>query len=142
MNICVQMGRLTKDPEVRTAKSGSTIARFSLAVDRRFKRDGEPDADFLNFAAFGKTAEFVGKYCKKGTKLIIESHFQNDNYMNRDGQTVYRDTFYVDKVEFAESKASAQRSNGSSANNTPKSPAKDDGFMNIPDGISEEIPFG
>ena len=142
MNTCVHMGRLTKDPEVRTAKSGSTIARFSLAVDRRFKREGEPDADFLNFVAFKKTAEFIEKYCKKGTKLLIQSHCQNDNYMNRDGQTVYRDVFVVENVEFAESKASAQRSNGSSANNTPKSPAKDDGFMNIPNGISEEeMPF-
>lgn len=139
MNTCVHMGRLTKDPEVRTAKSGSTIARFSLAVDRRFKREGEPDADFLNFVAFKKTAEFIEKYCKKGTKLLIQSHCQNDNYMNRDGQTVYRDVFVVENVEFAESKASAQRSNGSSA---PKSPAKDDGFMNIPNGISEEeMPF-
>ena len=138
MNICIHTGRLVRDPEVRTTQSGSVIARFSLAVDRRFKKEGEPTADFLEFVAFGKTAEFVEKYCKKGTKLLIQSHCQNDNYMNRDGQTVYRDVFVVENVEFAESKASAQRSNGSPA---PKSPAKDDGFMNIPDGISEEMPF-
>ena len=138
MNICIHTGRLVKDPDVRTTQSGSTIARFSLAVDRRFKKEGEPTADFLEFVAFGKTAEFVGKYCKKGTKLDVHSRLQNDNYTNREGNKVYRNTLYVESLEFGESKASAQRSNGSSA---PESPAKDDGFMNIPDGISEEMPF-
>lgn len=138
MNICIHTGRLTKDPEVRVTQSGSTIARFSLAVDRRFKKEGEPTADFLEFVAFGKTAEFVEKYCKKGTKLDVHSRLQNDNYTNREGNKVYRNTLYVESLEFGESKASAQRSNGSPA---PKSPAKDDGFINIPDGISEEMPF-
>ena len=139
MNICIHTGRLVRDPEVRTTQSGSVIARFSLAVDRRFKKEGELTVDFLEFIAFGKTAEFVEKYCKKGTKLDVHSRLQNDNYTNRDGNKVYRNTLYVESLEFGESKASAQRSNGSS---TPKSPAKDDGFMNIPDGISEEeMPF-
>lgn len=143
MNICIHTGRLVRDPEVRTTQSGSVIARFSLAVDRRFKKEGELTVDFLEFVAFGKTAEFVEKYCKKGTKLDVHSRLQNDNYTNRDGNKVYRNTLYVESLEFGESKASAQRSNGSSANNTPKSPAKDDGFMNIPNGISEEeMPFG
>lgn len=139
MNVCIHTGRLVRDPEVRTTQSGSTIARFSLAVDRRFKKEGEPTADFLEFIAFGKTAEFVEKYCKKGTKLDVHSRLQNDNYTNRDGNKVYRNTLYVESLEFGESKASAQRSNGSSA---PKSPAKDDGFMQIPNGIAdEEMPF-
>lgn len=139
MNVCIHTGRLVRDPEVRTTQSGSVIARFSLAVDRRFKKEGEPTADFLEFIAFGKTAEFVEKYCKKGTKLDVHSRLQNDNYTNRDGNKVYRNTLYVESLEFGESKASAQRSNGSSA---PKSPAKDDGFMQIPNGIAdEEMPF-
>ena len=85
------MGRLTRDPEVRYAQneSGTAVARFSIAVDRRFKRDGEPDADFFNCTAFGKQAEFVEKYLRKGTKMLITGRIQNDNYTNKDGQTVF-----------------------------------------------------
>ena len=139
MNICVHIGRLSRDPEVRYGQSGNAMASFSLAVDRKFKREGQATADFLNFKAFGKTAEFLEKYCHKGTKLVVQSHLQNDNYTNKEGVKVYRDSLMVDKVEFAESKAASEKANKSEQ--SPASPTSD-GFMNIPDGFSEEeVPF-
>lgn len=124
MNKALMCGRLTKNPEIR---SGSlTVARFSLAVDRKYKKDGEPSADFFNFTAFGKTADFVQKYLTKGTKVIVVSHVQNDEYTNKDGQKVRAVNFLVDEIEFAESKKSEK-------------PA--DEWMNIPDGIDESLPF-
>ena len=138
MNICVHIGRLSRDPEVRYGQSGNAMASFSLAVDRKFKREGQATADFLNFKAFGKTAEFLEKYCHKGTKLVVQSHLQNDNYTNKEGVKVYRDSLMVDSVEFAESKAASEKANKSEQ--SPASPTSD-GFMNIPDGIDEEVPF-
>lgn len=125
MNLCVMMGRFVRDPEIR---SGSlTIAKFSLAVDRKYKKDGEPSADFFNFTAFGKTADFVQKYLKKGTKVLIRSHVQNDNYENKKGEKVYAVNFIADEIEFAESKGAEK-------------PA-DTEWVNIPDNIDEELPF-
>ena len=150
MNITIMMGRLVKDPEVRYSQgsNATTIATLSLAVDRRFKREGQPDADFFhNFKAFGKTAEFIEKYLHKGTKVVIQAHLQNDNYQGKDGQTVYRDSFYIDSIEFAESRAASQANNqgGQPSNNQGRSrqsqTRQDDNFMNIPDGIDEELPF-
>lgn len=103
MNKVIMMGRLTKDPEVRYSND-KAVARFSLAVDRRFKRDGEPTADFFNVTAFGKLGEFVEKYLKKGTKILMEGEVQNDNYTNRDGQKVYGTRIIANSIEFAESK--------------------------------------
>lgn len=150
MNVVILMGRLTKDPDVRYSQDGKAVANFSLAVDRRFKREGQPDADFFhNLKTFGKTAEFVEKYLHKGSKVVVQGHIQNDNYQGRDGQTVYRDSIYVDSIEFAESK-SASQNNSQSANHggqaprmTGKTPSREeDNFMNIPDGIAEdELPF-
>ena len=138
MNRVILMGRLTRDPEVRYAQNenGTAVARFSIAVDRRFKRDGEPDADFFNCTCFGKQAEFTEKYLRKGTKMLITGRIQNDNYTNQDGQTVYSVRVMVDEMEFAESKNSSDKS--SAISNT-----LDDGFMNIPEGvdIDEELPF-
>ncbi|MDD3369841.1 MAG: single-stranded DNA-binding protein [Lachnospiraceae bacterium] len=146
MNKVILMGRLTRDPEVRYSQgaSATAVARFSIAVDRRFKRDGEPDADFFNCTAFGKQAEFVEKYLHKGTKMVISGRVQNDNYTNKDGQMVYSVRIMVDEMEFAESKNSAGNSDGGYTNNTASRPAPSgagDGFMNIPDGIEEELPF-
>lgn len=159
MNVLVMMGRLTRDPEVRYSASGSAVARFSLAVDRRFKREGQPDADFFNCVSFGKQAEFVEKYLHKGVKVVIQGSLQNDNYQNREGQMVYRDQIMIDNIEFAESKAASQqnaaafnaRQSSAPAASAPaaqstrrEAPASDfsgDGFMNIPDGIDEELPF-
>lgn len=138
MNLCIHIGRLSRDPEVRYGQSGNAIASFSLAVDRKFKREGQATADFLNFKAFGKTAEFLEKYCHKGTKLVVQSHLQNDNYTNKEGVKVYRDSLIVDSVEFAESKAASEKANKSEQ--SPASPTSD-GFMDIPDAIDEEVPF-
>lgn len=136
-NKVVLCGRLTRDPEVRYGDNQKAIARFSLAVDRKFKREGDPTADFFNCTAFGKTAEFVEKYLKKGTKMLVFGHIQNDNYTNKDGQTVYSVQIIVDELEFAEGKDSS----GVSANNNTTPQAGQESFMNIPQGIDDELPF-
>ena len=162
MNKVILMGRLTRDPEVRYSQGASqtAVARFSVAVDRRFKREGEPDADFFNCTAFGKQAEFVERYLHKGIKIVLSGRVQNDNYTNKDGQMVYSGRIMVDEIEFAESKnasagngyggnAGGYNNNGGGFNNggfqsggnTPAASGAADGFMNIPDGIDEELPF-
>ena len=144
MNIVIMMGRLTRDPEVRYSQDGKAFATFSLAVDKRFKREGQADADFFhNCKAFGKTAEFVEKYVHKGTKVVIQGRLQNDNYQAKDGNTVYRDSIMIDSIEFAESRAASQANNQGQQNqgHSRQSQAKQDDFMNIPDGIDEELPF-
>lgn len=141
MNKCVLMGRLTRDPEVRYTQgdNASAVARFSLAVDRRFKKDGEQTADFISCVAFGKTGEFIEKYGHKGTKFVVEGRIQTGSYTNKDGQKVYTTDVVVEQVEFAESKASAD---GNTTNNTSNSNTPTDtSFMNIPDSIDEELPF-
>ena len=134
------MGRLVRDPEIRYSQGekSTTVARFSLAVDRKFKQEGQPTADFINCLAFGKRAEFLEKYCKKGTKLVVEGSWQTGNYTNKDNQKVYTNECLIENCEFAESK------NASSGNNQNPAPsnASSDGFMNIPDGIDDsELPF-
>lgn len=154
MNKVILMGRLTRDPEVRYSQGASqtTVARFSIAVDRRFKREGEPDADFFNCTAFGKQAEFVERYLRKGIKILASGRVQNDNYTNKDGQMVYSVRILVEEIEFAESKnasgggapgGNAGYGNGGYAGGggAPASSGAGDGFMNIPDGIDEELPF-
>lgn len=145
MNKTILMGRLTRDPEVRYSQTDSNmaIARFSLAVDRRYKKQGDTvTADFFNCTAFGKQGEFVEKYLKKGTKIVVTGRIQNDNYTNKDGQKVYSVQIMVEEIEFAESKASAQSNEGSDGGAQPQMGAPDaDGFMNIPDGIGSELPF-
>ena len=138
MNKVILMGRLTRDPEVRYTQGDNAmaIARYSLAVDRRFKRDGEPDADFINCVAFGKVGEFAEKYLKKGTKIAVVGRIQTGSYTNKDGQKVYTTDVVVEEQEFAESKNS-----GSSDNNQSAPANKNTDFMNIPDGIDEELPF-
>ena len=131
------MGRLTRDPDVRYSQTDSNmaIARFSLAVDRRFKKQGDTvTADFFNCTAFGKQGEFVEKYLKQGTKIVVTGRIQNDNYTNKEGQKVYSVQIMVEEIEFAESKAAGQ-----GAQNNDSMPS--DGFMNIPDGIENELPF-
>ena len=141
MNKVILMGRLTRDSEVRYTQgdNASAVARFSLAVDRRFKKDGEQTADFISCVAFGKTGEFIEKYGHKGTKFVVEGRIQTGSYTNKDGQKVYTTDVVVEQVEFAESKASAD---GNTTNNTSNSNTPTDtSFMNIPDGIDEELPF-
>lgn len=143
MNKVILMGRLTRDPEIRYTQGENSlmIARFSLAVDRRFKRQGEAETDFFNCTAFGKQAEFVERYLKQGTKMLITGRVQNDNYTNKEGQKVYSVQIMVDEMEFAESKAASSEGGYQPAARPTPSMAASDGFMNIPDGIDEELPF-
>ena len=145
MNKVILMGRLTRDAEVRYSQgdASTAVARFSLAVDRRFKREGdEQTADFINCVAFGRTGEFMERFGRKGTKFLVEGRIQTGSYTNRDGQKVYTTDVVVEQVEFAESKASSENNGGYVPADKPSpSGAAGDGFMNIPDGIDEELPF-
>ena len=137
------MGRLTRDPEVRYSQGENplAIARFTLAVDRRFKRDGEQSADFISCVAFGKQAEHAERYYKQGIKIVICGRIQTGSYTNKDGVKVYTTEVVVEEQEFAESKASSDASTETSSQTTPTNTSGNDGFMNIPDGIDEELPF-
>ena len=143
MNKVILMGRLTRDPEVRYSQgaNATAVARYSLAVDRRFKRDGEPTADFISCVAFGRTAEFAEKYFRQGLKVVVTGRIQTGSYTNKDGVRVYTTDIVVEEQEFAESKAASE--NHSYQASPMPSPSADigDGFMNIPDGIDEELPF-
>ena len=146
MNRVILMGRLTRDAEIRYSQgeSSTAIARFSLAVDRRFRKAGdEQTADFINCVAFGRTAEFMERFGRKGTKFVAEGRIQTGSYTNKDGQRVYTTDVVVESVEFAESKSAASGSDGgfTPADRPSPSQAAGDGFMNIPDGIDEELPF-
>ena len=144
MNKVVLMGRLTRDPEVRysAGENALAIARYTLAVDRRFRRDGEASADFIQCVSFGRTAEFAEKYFRQGLKVVVTGRIQTGSYTNKDGQKVYTTDVVAENVEFAESK---NASGGGDFNSTPSAPspsgAAGDGFMNIPEGIDEELPF-
>lgn len=141
MNKVILIGRLVRDPEVRYGGANNTaVARISLAVDRRFKQEGQPTADFINCLAFGKRAEFLEKYCSKGTKLVVEGSWQTGSYTNKDGQKVYTNECLIENCEFAESKNTSGGNNGG-GNARQQSNSAGDGFMNIPDGIDEESPF-
>ena len=146
MNKVVLMGRLTRDPDVRYSQGETplAIARYTLAVDRRFKRNGEQDADFINCVAFGRTAEFAEKYLKQGTKMVVSGRIQTGSYTNRDGVKVYTTEVVIEEQDFAESKA-AEAKNSNMGVPQPSAPqpsaAASDGFMNIPDGLEEELPF-
>ena len=154
MNKVILMGRLTRDPDVRysNGEQATAVARFTLAVDRRVaRRDGEQTADFIGCVAFGRTAEFVEKYFRQGMRMVLSGRIQTGSYTNRDGQKVYTTDVVAEDVEFAESKATSDaiRSNsgmgGGYQQQAPSAPspsgAAGDGFMNIPDGIDEELPF-
>ena len=145
MNKVILMGRLTRDPEVRYSQgeNASAVARYTLAVDRRFKRDGEQSADFINCVAFGRTAEFAERYLRQGVKIAVTGRIQTGSYTNRDGVKVYTTDVVMEEQEFAESKAASGASNSSYQASPAPSPSVDigDGFMNIPDGIDEELPF-
>lgn len=136
MNKVILMGRLTRDPEITSTATGTTFARFSLAVDRRFKREGEPTADFFNCTTFGKNAEFIERYVKKGTKLVVSGRLENNNYTNKQGEKVYENRVIVEETEFAESKNAASEAE----KEEPKEAAQDT-FLNVPEGLVEELPF-
>lgn len=144
MNKWIGMGRLTRDPEVGYGGTNNTaVARYTLAVDRRFKRENEPTADFINCLTFGKSAEFVEKYFRQGMRITVCGRIQTGSYTNKDGVKVYTTEVVVEEQEFAESKnASQQNQSGPVQSQSGPMPASSgDGFMNIPDGIDEKLPF-
>lgn len=144
MNKVILMGRITRDAEIRytQGEKSTAIARFSLAVERRFKRDNDEqqNTDFISCIAFGKIAEFLEKFGRKGTKFVVDGRIQTGSYNNKEGQKVYTTDVVVENIEFAESKNSSGGSTNQPAP-APSSSSAGDGFMNIPDGIDEELPF-
>lgn len=145
MNKTILMGRLTRDPEIRTAagESGTVIARFTLAVNRRFRRDGEASADFINCVSFGKTAEFIEKYISKGRQICVSGRIQTGSYTNKDGQRIYTTEVVVEEVDFADSRRDAADTPADAADAMPApqaaaAPADTgmDGFA-----VDEDIPF-
>lgn len=144
MNKVILMGRLTRDPDVRYSQGDNpmAIARYTLAVDRRFKRDNDQQtADFISCVAFGRNGEFAEKYLHQGTKIVAEGRIQTGSYTNKDGNKVYTTDVVVENQEFAESKASASNNEGGFQPQAPTAPAGD-GFMNIPDGVEDVgLPF-
>ncbi len=145
MNKVILMGRLTRDPEVRYSQGDNAmaVARYTLAVDRRFSRNNDDQtADFISCVAFGRSGEFAEKYLHKGTKIAVTGRIQTGSYTNKDGVKVYTTDVVVEDQEFAESKNSAGNSDsGFAPAGRPAPAAAGDGFMNIPDGIDEELPF-
>ena len=153
MNKAILMGRLTRDPEVRYSQGDNqmAIARYTLAVDRRFNRNNDENtADFIPCVAFGKAGEFAERYFRKGTKIAVTGRIQTGSYTNKDGVKVYTTEVIVEEQEFAESKNSSANAAGNYDDRFGSSPmnsqqaapmAASDGFMNIPDGIDEELPF-
>lgn len=134
MNKVILMGRLTRDPEVRRSGEDNSmvVVRYTLAVDRRVKKEGDNNADFINCVVFGKGAEFAEKYLIKGTKISVSGRIQTGSYTNKDGNKVYTTDVVVEEQEFCGSK---------NAQGVPEGPAPDDGFMNIPDDLDGELPF-
>lgn len=132
------MGRLTRDPEIRytTGEKSTCIARYSLAVNRSFKRDGEPEADFFNCVAFGKSGEFAEKFLKKGMQILVSGRIQTGSYTNREGQKVYTTDVVIESQEFTEKKQEAEPE---APKTTPEKVA--DGWVNIPESLAEELPF-
>lgn len=135
MNKVIMMSRLCKDPELRYGGANNTaVASFSIAVDRRFKKEGQPEADFFNCTAFGKTAEFADKYLSKGTKVVIEGELRNNHYKDKNGNTQYAEQILVNSIEFAESKKASQQ-------NSEPQQQKGDDFMDVPDSEVASLPF-
>lgn len=150
MNKVILMGRLTRDPDVKYTAGDNpmAIARYTLAVDRRFKRDGEATADFISCIAFGRAAEFAEKYFRQGIRIVVSGRIQTGSYTNRDGNKVYTTDVVVEEQEFAENKNSAAGNSNAQSNTAAGQQSENqgvsidaDGFMNIPDGIDEELPF-
>lgn len=140
MNKTVLMGRLTADPQVRYSQgdNATAVARYTLAVNRKFKKDGEPTADFIPCVVFGRSAEFTEKYFRKGMQVAVSGRIQTGSYTNKDGNKVYTTDVVVEEQEFAESKAANQQNQQSAGS---RSIPASDGFMSIPDGMDEELPF-
>ena len=144
MNNVNLVGRLVRDPEVRYGQNESvSVAKFSLAVERKWKRDGEPTVDFINCTVFGKSAEFTEKYFRKGMRVAITGRIQTGSYKNKDGQTVFTTEIIVESQEIAQSKSESNESSTVSNAEAGKSPygSSGDDFMSIPEGAEDELPF-
>ena len=144
MNKSILIGRLTRDPEIRYSQgeNAKAVAHFTLAVDRKFKRQGaENETDFINCVAFGKQAEFVEKYFKQGMKMVLAGRIQTGSYTNKNGQKIYTTDVIAEDIEFGEKKNSGNNNDTGQSYESYPSVAMGDGFMNIPDGIDEELPF-
>ena len=147
MNKVILMGNLTRDPEIRYSQGENSLAivRFGIAVNRRFARQGDTDTDFFNCTAFGRQAEFVEKYFRKGSRMLMTGRIQNDNYTNNNGEKVYSVQIIAEEIEFAERKSTADANaaqGGSFGGGAPQpNAAANDDFMNIPDGIEDGLPF-
>lgn len=144
MNNVSLVGRLVRDPEVRYGQNESvSVAKFSLAVERKWKRDGEPTVDFINCTVFGKSAEFTEKYFRKGMRVAITGRIQTGSYKNKDGQTVFTTEIIVESQEIAQSKSESNESSTASNAEAGKSPygSSGDDFMSIPEGAEDELPF-
>ena len=145
MNKVIMMGRLTMDPEMRYSTSGTGVGSFTLAVDRKYVKPGDPGADFYSCVSFGKTAEFVAKYLKKGVKVILDGHLQNDSYTNKDGVKMTITKIIVDQLEFAESKAASEQAPAPAPAPASNANAKEFSFSGIPEEtveeLLEELPF-
>ena len=141
MNKVILIGRFVRDPEVRYTSNDKCCATFNIAVDRKYKQEGQTEADFPRVIAWGKTAEFIEKYFRKGMKIGIEGRIQTGSYKNKDGNTVYSTDIVADSVEFVESKSAASNGNNSKpAESKPK--IDEDGWMSIPDDVNDEgLPF-
>ena len=144
MNKVILVGRLTRDPEIRytSGQNQTAVGRYTLAVDRRYKKEGdEQTADFINCVTFGRGAEFAEKYLHQGTKIAVVGRIQTGSYTNKDGQRVYTTDVVAEEQEFAESKSASDNAGGFAPADRPSPSSAGDGFMNIPDGIDEELPF-
>lgn len=153
MNEVIMMGRLATDVTLRDTRSDSKVANYRIAVERRFKKEGAPTADFFNCTVFGKGAEFAANYLTKGTKVLIRGELRNDNYQDKNGNMVYRENIVVNSQEFAESKAASKNASPANTATQTTAPTKssptppinsnvdENGFLKIPDGIDEELPF-
>ena len=142
MNKVILMGRLTRDPEVRysAGENSIAIARYTLAVDRRFKKEGEATADFISCVAFSKQAEFAERYFRQGIRIIVSGRIQTGSYTNRNGIKIYTTDVVIEEQNFAESKSHTENGEKTQSN-APLMPEDANGFMNIPEGIDEELPF-
>ena len=136
MNKVILIGRLTKDPVTSYTQDGKGVTRFALAVDRRFKKEGGQEADFINCVAFGRQSEFSEKYLKQGIKIAVTGRIQTGSYTNREGRKVYTTDVVAEELEFVESKKQEQ-----SPPPQDQPPKDNDGFMKIPDGVEDELPF-
>lgn len=144
MNNVSLVGRLVRDPEVRYGQNESvSVAKFSLAVERKWKRDGEPTVDFINCTVFGKSAEFTEKYFRRGMRVAITGRIQTGSYKNKDGQTVFTTEIIVESQEIAQSKSESNESSTASNAEAGKSPygSSGDDFMSVPEGVEDELPF-